>query len=737
MGASSGSIWVSLGLRTANFQKGINQAKGQLTGFQRGMAGLKGMFNPLTVGLGAVASLGAAFADATRIAIEFEKANSKLEAILKATDLQMKLLSDNAKQLGASTQFTASEVTGLQTEFAKLGFPTRDILNMTKATLDGASALGAELAPQAALVGAIMKQYGLDAREAGRVNDVLALSASSSALDFEKLATAMPIVGATAATAGVSLERTAALLGTLSDRGLDASSSGTALRNVFLELSKQGLTYEQAMAKINTATDKNAVALELFGKRGATAGVILAESGVSLEKFTLELQNANGAAKIMAQTMLDNVAGDVTKAKSAWEGFVLSLEDGSGVLSQLARTATETGTTYLQMLTAMNGDNSLNEISNLWGKHIGIIDETAKTYKTASGNIVLSQEEMIKASQNSEAAVLELKKRFNEGSITAARFQQGIEMLAGGFKVLTAAEKEANAKAKSETALNEKLQKETEKLKAAEKTAGEYAAAMKKADAEFVKMLKKLEKAEGAFKEMDNLDFSNLKIDKNAGDELAELLGDLEFEVNVIPEMDIDPAMAKLKAKNEALRNLGEGMANLVRDGFGAAAAEAFSSVGTAIGTAMAGGDMGNIGKEFLGALAGIIGGIGKQMIAMGIAALLAKKALKGLFANPALAIGAGVALIAVGAAMTSMLSQDATPTGFANGGLVTGATMGIVGEGRGTTMSNPEVIAPLDKLKNIIGDTGGGGGNVTFRIEGNTLVGIMDRMNKNTKYSS
>ena len=96
MGASSGSIWVSLGLRTANFQKGINQAKGQLTGFQRGMAGLKGMFNPFTVGLGAVASLGAAFADATRIAIEFEKANSKLEAILKATDLQMKLLSDNA-----------------------------------------------------------------------------------------------------------------------------------------------------------------------------------------------------------------------------------------------------------------------------------------------------------------------------------------------------------------------------------------------------------------------------------------------------------------------------------------------------------------------------------------------------------------------------------------------------------------------------------------------------------------
>ena len=89
MGASSGSIWVSLGLRTANFQKGISQAKGQLNGFQKFGAGLKGMFNPLTVGIGAMAGLGAAFADGVRIVVEFEKANSKLAAVLGATDSQM------------------------------------------------------------------------------------------------------------------------------------------------------------------------------------------------------------------------------------------------------------------------------------------------------------------------------------------------------------------------------------------------------------------------------------------------------------------------------------------------------------------------------------------------------------------------------------------------------------------------------------------------------------------------
>ncbi len=103
---------------------------------------------------------------------------------------------------------------------------------------------------------------------------------------FEKLNTALPIVSATAKTAGVSLERTTALLGTLSDRGVDASTAATGLRNVFLELSKRGLTFEQAMNKINTATDKNAAALELFGKRGATIGVILSKTGKNVDDLT-------------------------------------------------------------------------------------------------------------------------------------------------------------------------------------------------------------------------------------------------------------------------------------------------------------------------------------------------------------------------------------------------------------------------------------------------------------------
>lgn len=309
----------------------------------------------------AMFGIGAAIGIATRIVsgavkifIDFEKANSKLEAVLGAGEEQMKALSDQAKELGSSTKFTATQVTELQTEFAKLGFPTEEILQMTGATLAGASALGSDLAEQAALTGATLRQFGLDASEAGKVNDVLATAAANSALDFSKLSTALPIVGATAKAVGKDLTQTTALLGKLADRGLDASTSGTSLRNVFLELSKQGLTMDEAMSMINNSTDKAKTSMELFGKRGATTGLILADMEGKTTKLDEALTKTDGAAKRMAETMEDNLAGDITKAGSAWEGFILSLEDGNGVLSKSLRSITQMGTSVLSFLARLN-----------------------------------------------------------------------------------------------------------------------------------------------------------------------------------------------------------------------------------------------------------------------------------------------------------------------------------------------------------------------------------------------
>lgn len=280
----------------------LKSNSGFVAGIRKGIGQWATSMVGITVAMAALTKL---VTSAIGIFKDFEEANSKLAAVTRASSDEMKFLKDQAKDLGGQTAFTATQVTELQTVFGKLGFPTGEILQMTEATLAGAAALGSDLAEQAALTGAVLKQFGLDADEAGRVNDVLAESAASSALDFSKLSTALPIVGATANAVGVDLERTTALLGTLSDRGVDASTSGTALRNVFLELSKNGLTFNQAMAQVNGSSDRAAKAMELFGKRGATVGLILSETGASVDSLEESLVNADGAAKAMADTMLE------------------------------------------------------------------------------------------------------------------------------------------------------------------------------------------------------------------------------------------------------------------------------------------------------------------------------------------------------------------------------------------------------------------------------------------------
>lgn len=442
----------------------------------------------------AIAGVTRLVGSAVKIFVDFEKANSKLAAVTRASASDMEKMKDQAKELGASTAFTASQVTDLQTEFAKLGFPTRDILNMTEATLNGAAALGSELGEQAALTGALLKQFGLDSSQAARVNDVLAESAASSALDFQKLSTALPIVGATANAVGKNLEQTTALLGTLSDRGLDASTAGTSLRNVFLELSNKGLTMDEAMAKINNSTDKAKTSMELFGKRGATTGLILAETSESVGNLEEKLDNANGAARLMAQTMLDNVAGDVTKAQSAWEGFVLSLEDGSGVLSQTSREIVQIGSSYLQMLAALN-NNDTAEFGTIFLNQIGVLNDEVVKLETATGSLVISQQDLLRAAENNESVFTELNRQFQNGEIDAKKYQFGIEQLAGGWKRLTA-EQKANIEEEKRRAAQKADIEEQESLAIEPELSDKEKRAIEKKAKEKAKFLKDLEAQE-------------------------------------------------------------------------------------------------------------------------------------------------------------------------------------------------------------------------------------------------
>jgi hypothetical protein len=280
----------------------------------------------------------------------FEQANAGLAAVMGKTVEQTKALAADAKRLGSITASTATEVVGLQEAFARLGFTEPEILNMTQSTISGAVAMKAELADTAELVGAMVRSFDkFSSIDAPDIIDQMTLSTQKSALNFEKLQTALPIVSGAANAAGVPFTKLLALLGKLSDAGIDASSSATALRNIFIDSASKGHSYEQILKNIQKNQDKLTAANDKFGKRGAVSAAVLANNLEGVTKLDAALKNAAGTAQTAADKQLNTLTGRMTLLKSAWEGFVLSLEDGTGKFSTILKTIVEVSTEMLAM----------------------------------------------------------------------------------------------------------------------------------------------------------------------------------------------------------------------------------------------------------------------------------------------------------------------------------------------------------------------------------------------------
>ena len=340
---------------------------------------LKFVATPLGLATVALAGFAVVLGKSIKKAIEFQKANAELAAILGKSRGEIKSLNYSAKILGATTAFTATQVVRLQIAYAKLGFAEQAIIDMSKATIDLSivSKKGAD--EVAKYVGSVIKIFGLLATNATMVADVSAKSFSSSALDFEKLSHGMSIVGPIANAMGESFEKTTAKLGVLADRGLDASVSGTALRNIYLELSKEGLTWNEAMEMISSSQNKAAEALELFGKRGAVAGLIMAEAGDQVEKLEYRLNNAGGTAEHVANEQLLTLSGQTTLMKSAWDGFLLSIEDGEGVMGKMVGTIIDLTTGFLNLITPTR--SFADKLNSLTREYIYQTDKATKLFK--------------------------------------------------------------------------------------------------------------------------------------------------------------------------------------------------------------------------------------------------------------------------------------------------------------------------------------------------------------------
>tara|TARA_R110002012_G_scaffold321666_1_gene550514 strand:+ start:8949 stop:12398 length:3450 start_codon:yes stop_codon:yes gene_type:complete len=343
-----------------------NNALRQNSGFTAGISqGFKSfaasMVGPVAIIGGAVAIIGGLFravGNAANTIKDFEQKAANLGAVANLTGSDLAAMKTQAKQLGATTSFTASQVLELQTELAKLGFGKDEILNMTKSVLGLSAALGAELGETSAFVGANLRAFGKEATDAQEFVDVFAAAASNSSLDLSKMSTALAAVGPVAKASGQDIQATTSYLGLLTDRGLDASTAGTGLRNVFLELSNRGITMQEALQQIASSSDKTKASFDLFGKRGAVIGTILADTALetdgatsAFQKLERKMYEAGGTADRMARQQLNTLEGKSKLLSSAWDGFILSLDSGDGVISKTAKGITTLATSFLEMIT--------------------------------------------------------------------------------------------------------------------------------------------------------------------------------------------------------------------------------------------------------------------------------------------------------------------------------------------------------------------------------------------------
>lgn len=349
------------------------QTKGALEKLSSVKAGALAAFAAIA---GAVRGVARAF----QKIVDFEQANVNLSTIIGKNVKDIEALTYSAMELGRTTEYTASQVTLLQTELAKLGFKEGAIMQMQESVLHFATAIGTTLPEAAAMAGATLRMFGLDAKDTADTLGVLVQGANNSALSFSYYQTAMATVGPVAKTFGFSLRDTVALLGTLANAGFDASSAATATRNILLNLAdssgklavalgKPVSTFPELMSGLRQlkaqGVDLNTT-LELTDKRSVSAFNTFLDGADAALALRDSLEDVNGVLKNTAEERINTVEGSVNLLQSAWEGLILSFKESAGPIKSV-----------IDWLTRMV--KGLTELINLGGRQ-GFFSEYSQAF---------------------------------------------------------------------------------------------------------------------------------------------------------------------------------------------------------------------------------------------------------------------------------------------------------------------------------------------------------------------
>lgn len=287
-----------------------------------------------------------------KLGADFDDQMSTVQAVTRATSLEMDQLRSQARLMGKDTRYSASEAAAGQENLARAGFTTNEVLSALGDTLNLATTGGMGLAQAAEIAASTIRGFGLEASEAGRVSDVLAYTSSATKVNVEGLGQAFSQVAPVASALSLNIEEMAAATGILGDNAIEGSQAGNMLKRGLLNLSsptkqqrdtiKQlGMSFFDSNGEIKsmvgiiseledglkgmTSQQRTAALSTIFGSEAVSGWTALINAGSeSLQGLQTELEGSKGYAQEFADVAEDNLAGSFRSMRSSLEELMLS-----------------------------------------------------------------------------------------------------------------------------------------------------------------------------------------------------------------------------------------------------------------------------------------------------------------------------------------------------------------------------------------------------------------------------
>jgi TP901 family phage tail tape measure protein len=342
------NLLVKISADASGLDKGLSETDAAM---KRIGGGMQTAGKALTLGL--TAPLVAFGGLALIAAADFESAMKRVGALSGASGEDLQRLEDQAKQLGASTQFSAGQAADAMGFLAMAGFDADEILGAMPSTLRLAAAAQMDLAQAADITSNILTGYGMEVEDLAHANDVLVKAFTSANVDLSMLGESLKYVGPIARAAGVDFEEVVAAIGLLGNAGIQGSMAGTSLRMIIgalapatgaaaVQLRKMGVaTHDSAgqmlpLADIVGGLERVGLsagdALAIFGQRaGPAMAALVSQGGDALRDFTTNLRDSAGTAEMIAGVQMQGLHGAFKLLKSAIEAVQIAIAQ-SGLL---------------------------------------------------------------------------------------------------------------------------------------------------------------------------------------------------------------------------------------------------------------------------------------------------------------------------------------------------------------------------------------------------------------------